>query len=84
MSNTPGNFDILCSNICNNNYVINYSNIQDNLSSVSIEILDCNFKVLQTLNNYSFTMEIHQIQNVLKETLINTKTNNVNSTGHFI
>ena len=29
-------------------------------------------------------MEIHEIQDVLKETLVNTKTNNVNSTGHFI
>lgn len=84
LSNTPGNFDSLCSNISNNNYIINYSYIQDNLESITIQILDCNFKILQTVNNYSFTMEIYQIQNVLKETLINTKTNNVNSTGHFI
>ena len=84
LSNIPGNFDILCSNISNNNYIINYGYAQDNLASITIQILDCNFKILQTVNNYSFTMEIYQIQNVLKETLINTKTNNVNSTGHFI
>jgi len=84
LSNTPGNFDILNSNICNNNYIINYSYVQDSMSSISIQILDSEFKILQSYNDYSFTMEIHQIQDVLKETLINTKTNNVNSTGHFI
>lgn len=84
LSNIPGNFDILISNISNNNYVINYSHIQDNLDSVTIQILDSDLKILQTINNYSLTMEIYEIQNVLKETLINTKTNNVNSTGHFI
>jgi hypothetical protein len=84
LSNNPGNFDILTSNINNNNFVINYDTVQDNVSSVTIQILDSNFKILQSYNNYSFTMEIHEIHDILKETLINTKTNNVNSTGNFI
>jgi hypothetical protein len=84
LSNNPGNFDILTSNINNNNFVINYDTVQDNVSSVTIQILDSNFRILQSYNNYSFTMEIHEIHDILKETLINTKTNSVNSTGHFI
>lgn len=84
LSNTPSNFDILNSNSNSNNFVINYDFVQDNVASVIIQILDSNFRILQSYNNYSFTMEIHEIHDILKETLINTKTNNVNSTGHFI
>jgi hypothetical protein len=85
LSNIPGNYDIQTSNIINqNSYVINYDSVQDNVNSVTIELYDPEFRLLNISNEYSFTMEIHEIHDVLKETLINTKTNNVSSTGNFI
>lgn len=85
LSNVPGNYDIKTSNIINNNsYVINYDYVQDNINSISIELYDPEFRLLEITNNFSFTLNIHEIHDVLKETLINTKTNNVSSTGNFI
>ena len=73
------------SNIINNNsFVINYSNVLDNISSISIEVYDSNLKLLTVTNNFSFTLNIHEVKDILKETLIDTKTNNVVTTGHFI
>jgi hypothetical protein len=40
-------------------------------------------KLLTVNDNFSFTLTIYQIKDVLKETLINTKTNNVNTEGYF-
>ena len=85
LSNIPGNYDIITSNIINNDtYTINYNFVMDNIESITIELLDAQFRVLELNNSFSFTMNIHEIKDVLKETLINTKTNNVNSTGNFI
>jgi hypothetical protein len=84
LSNVPGNYDILTSNIINNNYTINYDFVMDNIDAVTIQLLDPEFKILELNNKFSFTMNIYEINDVLKETLINTKTNNVNSTGNFI
>jgi hypothetical protein len=41
-------------------------------------------KLLSISNDFSFTVNMHEIKDVLKETLINTKNNNVNTTGNFI
>ena len=85
LSNIPGNIDTVVSNIINNNsFVINYSNVLDNISSISIEVYDSNLKLLTVTNNFSFTLNIHEVKDILKETLIDTKTNNVVTTGHFI
>jgi hypothetical protein len=85
LSNVPGNYDIITSNIINNdNFTINYNFVMDNIDSVTVELLDPQFKVLELNNNFSFTMNIYEINDILKETLINTKTNNVNSTGNFL
>jgi hypothetical protein len=51
---------------------------------MSIGVYDSTLKLLSNTNNFSFTLDIHEVKDVLKETLINTKTNNVNSTGNFI
>ena len=45
---------------------------------------DSNLKLLTVTNNFSFTLNIHEVKDILKETLIDTKTNNVVTTGHFI
>jgi hypothetical protein len=81
----PGNTDILASNIVNNsNFSINYDFLFDNISGVIISVYDSQLRLLNLFNNFSFTMNIHEIKDVLKETLINTKTNSVNSTGSFM
>ena len=85
LSNNPGDYDITASNIINNNgYTINYESMMDDVNEITVELLDPQFRVLELDNYFSFTLNIHQVVDVLKETLINTKTNNVNSTGNFI
>ena len=85
VSDVPGTTDTVLSNIINNNnFSINYENVIDNISNITVELYDFNLRLLDIKTNYSFTLEVHEIQDVLKETLINTKTNNVNVTGHFV
>jgi hypothetical protein len=85
LSNTPGNTNSTLSNIINNNnFSINYNNILDNISSINISVYDANLKLISLTNDFSFTLNIYEIKDVLKETLINSKTNNVTSTGNFI
>jgi hypothetical protein len=85
LSNTPGNYDSTLSNIINNNsFHIYYNSALDNVDVINIEVYDSSLKLLPMSNNFSFTLEIHEVKEVLKETFINTKTNNVNTTGNFI
>ena len=85
LSNIPGNYDTTLSNIINNNsYHFYYNSTANKLDVINIEVFDSTMKLLSINNNFSFTMEIHEIKEVLKETFINTKTNNVNTTGNFI
>lgn len=85
LSNTPGNTDSTLSNIINNNsFSINYNNITDNVSSISVSVYSSDLKLISISNDFSFTLNIHEIKDVLKETFINSKTNNVTSTGNFI
>lgn len=85
LSNIPGNYDTVASNInINNSYMINYSSLLNNVSNVSIEIYGADFKLLRIQNNFSFSLNIYEIKNILKETLIDTKANNVITTGRII
>lgn len=85
LSNTPGNYDTIISNIINNNSFYNfYNSFINSLDTVSIEVYDSTLKLITMTTDFSFTLEIHEVKEVLKETLINTKANNINTTGHFI
>lgn len=85
LSDIPGNNDTKLSNIINNNsFYIYYDNIRDNIEYVTVELYDADMKQLFIDNSFSFTLNIHEIKDVLKETLINSKNNNVTTTGHFI
>jgi hypothetical protein len=85
LSNTPGNTDTTLSNIINNNsFIVYYDSSLANVQSINVTVYDDEFKILNLQNNFSFTLSIHEIKDVLKETLVNTKTNNVDTTGHFI
>jgi hypothetical protein len=82
LSNVPGNYDTLSSNInMNNSYMINYSNLLNDVSNVTVEIYSADLKLLRIQNNFSFSLNIHEIKNILKETLIDTKANTVVKTG---
>ena len=85
LSNVPSNTDTTLSNIINNNsFVIYYDNCLNNVDSISIDVYDYDNKILTLKKDFSFTLVIHEIKDILKETLVNTKTNNVDSTGHII
>jgi len=85
LSDIPGNTDIKLSNIINNNsFYIYYDNIKDKIDNINVELYDADMKLLFIDNNFSFTINIHEIKDILKETLINSKNNNVTTTGHFI
>lgn len=85
LSDVPGNYSIQTSNIINNNsYYVNYDSVNDNITSISVEIYDPTLKIISRPNDFSFTLEMHEVHDILKETLINTKTNNISTTGSFI
>lgn len=85
LSNIPGNYDTVVCNInINNSYMVNYSNLLNNVSNISIEVYSADLKLLRVQNNFSFSLNIHEIKNVLKETLIDTKANNVVTTGRMV
>jgi sporulation protein YlmC with PRC-barrel domain len=83
LSDVPGNYDTILSNTSKDTFSINYDNVIDNISGVTVQAYDSNMKLLTVNDNFSFTLTIYQIKDVLKETLINTKTNNVNTEGYF-
>ena len=85
LSDVPGNIDTTLSNIINNNsFYIYYDNVRDKIEYITVEIFDADMKLLFTDNDFSFTINIHEVKDILKETLINSKNNNVTTTGHFI
>ena len=84
LSNIPGNYDFVGSNTVKDSYYINYDFVDDNISEISVSVYDSNMSLLTVLIDFSFTLEIHEINHVLKETFVNSKTNSVSSTGNFI
>ena len=84
LSNVPGNYDFVASNTVKDSYYINYDFVDNNISEISVGVYDSNMKLLTVLINFSFTLQIHEINYVLKETLVDSKTNSVSSTGNFI
>ena len=86
------NNELLCKIILNpvpqkilNIYPINnillYDQPLDKLSHIVVQILDSNGRILTYGLNHTFTLEIIETQMILKETLIDTRHNNVIITG---
>ena len=82
-STIPGNINTLNNNINNKSIIQSFNQILDNIDVIQINILDSNYRILQSNKNYSmvikFTYDVHK----LKETNINTKTNNVDIIGNI-
>jgi hypothetical protein len=84
LSDIPDNYNNNILNIQNNNsYSYNYDKEIDNVDEISISIYNPSMELISLNNNFSFTLTIHELKDVLKETLINTKTNNVTVTGNI-
>jgi len=84
LSDIPGNYNNSTLNIQNNHsYSYNYDKEIDNVDEISISIYNPSMELISLNNNFSFTLTIHELKDVLKETLINTKTNNVTVTGNI-
>ena len=82
LSTVPNNTDTISANlILNNNFSVNYDAAFDNIETINVSLYDESMKLVDMTRDWSFTLNIHEIYDVLKETLINTKTNSVNSTG---
>jgi len=83
VSNMPGNIDTITSNIINNNsFSINYDHCIDNISEVAVSLYDTNLQLLELKNDFSFTLNFTEMREVLKETSINSKTNQVHTEGY--
>ena len=54
-----------------------YDQLLQNFQNIKIIITDPNGEILELENEHSFTLEIYQIINVLKDTLINSKQGNI-------
>jgi hypothetical protein len=84
VSNNPGSTDTILSNIINNNsFNILYDNTLDNVDAIDVSIYDSSLKLLYTSRDFSFTLNIYEVKDVLKETLVNSKTNDVISNGNI-
>ena len=82
LTNQLRNLEAIESNIENkNSFLINYLNDYDTIDNVTVSIYDYDLKLISISNNFSFTLEIYETIDILKETLINTKTNNVVTTN---
>lgn len=62
-------------------YKIFYNSLLDRLNFLHISFYDCFGELLTTCEEHNFTLEITEIQETLKETLINTKIGDVTNTG---
>jgi len=82
-STLPGNIDTLNNNINSKPIIQSFNQILDDIRIIQINILDSGYKIIQSNKNYSmiikFTHDVHK----LKETNINTKTNNVDIIGNI-
>jgi hypothetical protein len=82
-STIPGNLNTINNNINQNYKLESFNQILDDISTIQINILDSNYRIIESNKNFSlmikFTYDIHK----LKETNINTKTNNVDIIGNI-
>jgi hypothetical protein len=84
LSPLPSSIDFISTNTINNHDYILYQGNIDNMDRINIQVFTSDFKLLQNDKDFSFTLNIESEKTVLKETLVNSKTNIVSSTGHFI
>jgi hypothetical protein len=82
-STIPGNMNTLNNNVINKTIVQSFNQILDDIKTIQINILDSNYRILQSNKNYSMVIKFLYDVHKLKETNINTKTNNVDIIGNI-
>lgn len=80
LSSQPNNIETKITQ--NTNFVVMYDQPIDQLNSVTIQILDENMVIYPLGRDFSFTLEITEVMDILKETLIDTKRDTVVTTGY--
>ena len=82
LSNVPGNIDAVVSNINTDNcFTLFYNKPLDNLNNITVSVYDQELQILPIGEDYSFTLKIYENQEILKETYVDTKRNNVFLSG---
>ena len=67
----------------NSNFAIFYDQPLDSLQGINIVILDENYMLYPLGRDFSFTLIVHEVVNILKETHIDTKRDQVVTTGYL-
>jgi hypothetical protein len=80
-SNVPGELNNVNNNIYKENIFYMFSKIIDSVDSIQINILDYQYKIIQSNKTINMILKIYQDVHKLKETNINTKTNNIDIIG---
>jgi hypothetical protein len=80
-STIPGDINILDNNISSKIIFNAYDNLLNGISSINIELLDSNLKIIRTEEDYSFDLRFIYSDSKLKETNINTQTNKIDLVG---
>ena len=82
-STLPGNLNTLNNNINSKPIVQSFNQILDDIRVIQINILDSGYRIIQSNKNYSMIIKFKYDVHKLKETNINTKTNNVDIIGNI-
>jgi hypothetical protein len=82
-STLPGNLNTLNNNINSKPIIQSFNQILDDIRVIQINILDSNYRIIQSNKNYSMIIKFKYDVHKLKETNINTKTNNVDIIGNI-
>ena len=82
-SEVPGNLDNINNNINKQSIFYAFTKIIDDINTIQINILDSEYKIIQSNKNVNMILKIYQDIHKLKETNINTKTNNIDIIGNI-
>jgi hypothetical protein len=82
-STLPGNLNTLNNNINSKPIIQSFNQILNDIKTIQINILDSSYRIIQSNKNYSMLIKFVYDVHKLKETNINTKTNNVDIIGNI-
>ena len=82
-SEIPGNLNLVNNNISAKSILYSFDKVIDNVNVIQINILDSNYKIVESNKNLNFMTKFNYNVHKLKETSINTKTNNVDIIGNI-
>ena len=81
VSSLAGNISTVSNNISSKVIFNAYEKLLDNVTFLTIQLLDSNLRIIKTVGDYNFDLVFTTSVEKLKETNINTKTNKVDLVG---